>query len=397
MKKLVLFGAGKIGRSFVAQLFSQAGWEVMFIDLQEGIVQEINKKGKYQVIIRSAKDTVLEVKHVRALLLTEKEAVTREIMEADLLAVTVGQNGLGAAMEAIAAGLIARYNKDPECKTDIIIAENIKNAAEYFKEELYSFLPVNYPLNQLVGLVETCIEKMVPLMSDEEIGQDPLRVYAESFNTLVLDGIAFKNLRPEVPGLSYVENIRAWIDRKSFIHNLGHAATAYLGYLYNPALKYTWEVLEIKTLYDEIRLTMMQAALILEHMYPAEFNMPGLEEYIDSLLLRFRNRFLGDTLYRVGCDLFRKLGPSERISGTIRSGLELGFPVDKILFVLVAGIYFRATSEEGNLLGSDELFHRRYQHRLEPILREVCGFDEEIFGSLYRKARDFNMQIQGLA
>jgi len=31
-KKLVLFGAGKIGRSFIGQLFSRGGYEVVFMD-----------------------------------------------------------------------------------------------------------------------------------------------------------------------------------------------------------------------------------------------------------------------------------------------------------------------------------------------------------------------------
>ncbi|RJS74395.1 hypothetical protein CW712_06595, partial [Candidatus Bathyarchaeota archaeon] len=35
----------------------------------------------------------------------------------------------------------------------------------------------------------------------------------------------------------------AHVDRKLFIHNLRHAATAYLGYLTDPGLKYVWEAI----------------------------------------------------------------------------------------------------------------------------------------------------------
>jgi mannitol-1-phosphate 5-dehydrogenase len=397
VKKLVLFGAGKIGRSFVAQLFSTSGYEIVFVDIQAKIIDALNNRRSYSVIIKAEKDLVIEVKNVRGVLLSENRKVTDELIGSDLIAVSVGQSGLRGAMEAIAEGLIARYNSDPSLKTDIILAENLRNAAEYFTEELYSFLPMNYPLKELVGLVETSIGKMVPLIRDDEVLSDPLLVYAEAYNTLIIDRKAFKNQLPEVKGLSFKDNMKAWVDRKSFIHNLGHAATAYLGFLHNPSLQFTWEVLDIPKLHEEVRGTMIQSAHVLHHKYPDEFTMNELEDHIDDLLLRFRNRNLGDTIYRLGCDLFRKLGPADRLSGVIRLGLAQGLPVDRILYVLIAGIYFKAKDENGNLLGADELFHKRYNHKLEPILREVCGFDEEIFGILYKSARDFNLQILGLA
>ena len=36
--KLVLFGAGKIGRSFIGQVFSRSGYEVVFIDINQEII-----------------------------------------------------------------------------------------------------------------------------------------------------------------------------------------------------------------------------------------------------------------------------------------------------------------------------------------------------------------------
>lgn len=41
-KKLVQFGAGNIGRSFIGQIFSQNGYEVVFIDLNQTLIQNLN-------------------------------------------------------------------------------------------------------------------------------------------------------------------------------------------------------------------------------------------------------------------------------------------------------------------------------------------------------------------
>ena len=44
---------------------------------------------------------------------------------------------------------------------------------------------------------------------------------------------------PDVPGLDPKHNMKAYVDRKSFIHNFGHALCAYLGYLEDPELTTT--------------------------------------------------------------------------------------------------------------------------------------------------------------
>ena len=42
MKNTVLFGAGKIGRSFIGKLFSRAGYEVVFIDKDGQLINVFN-------------------------------------------------------------------------------------------------------------------------------------------------------------------------------------------------------------------------------------------------------------------------------------------------------------------------------------------------------------------
>ena len=63
-------------------------------------------------------------------------------------------------------------------------------------EELGRYLPHDYPLNELVGLVETSIGKMVPIMSQKDLEEDPLQVFAEPYNTLIVSKKGFKNPIP---------------------------------------------------------------------------------------------------------------------------------------------------------------------------------------------------------
>ena len=63
MKKLLLFGAGNIGRSFIGQLFSRAGYEVVFVDIDSNIVNALNSRRSYTVVVKgnNREDELIEI------------------------------------------------------------------------------------------------------------------------------------------------------------------------------------------------------------------------------------------------------------------------------------------------------------------------------------------------
>lgn len=395
LKKLVLFGAGKIGRSFIGQLFSRGSYEVVFIDVAKQMIDELNIRRNYNVIIKSdKKEEILNIKNVRGVHADNEADVIKEIVNAEIVAISVGLNGLAKVIPLLAKGLEERQKVSNGSALDIIIAENMRNAEEYLRTELINYLPNNYPINELVGLVETSIGKMVPIMQKKHFKKDILQVFAEPYNTLILNKKAFKNPIPDIIGLAPKENMKAWVDRKLFIHNLGHSATAYFGYLYNSELVYLHEVLAITGVFRIVRETMVQAANILLKRYPGEFTSQNLNEHIDDLLNRFQNVALGDTIFRVGCDLKRKLGPEDRLSGAINLAIELNLPYDNILCALICACHFRAKDESGNMLEEDVAFINRYQNDVQLILKEVCGFDKLQNENLFKDAESIEMDLK---
>jgi mannitol-1-phosphate 5-dehydrogenase len=388
MKKLVLFGAGKIGRSFIGQLFATSGFEVVFIDISEPVINELNRLNEYKVVIKSSQpDEIITVSNVRGVLGSDADKVAEELSECDLVAISVGQKGLPNVIYTLAKGLILRKRKSGRKPLDIIIAENMHNADKYVRDILNTIIGKDYPVDELVGLVETSIGKMVPIMPKDEQGKDLLIVYAEPYNTLILDKRAFKNSIPDVKGLAPKENMKAWVDRKSHIHNFGHAAAAYAGFQTDPSLKYLSDVLNIEAVKTYTRIAMLQSAEVLLKKHPGEFTLKELTEHIDDLLSRFENKALGDTVFRVGCDLKRKLHKDDRILSPIIDGIKTGSPVDNILLTFVYGLSFRAKDEYGNMFPSDNEFLLLLNKKgLEFVLINLCGLnpaaDTQIIGSI---------------
>ena len=375
IRKIVIFGAGKIGRSFIGQLFGCNGYKVVFVDVDPNIIALLNQHGNYRVIIKGEREEEIIVPNVQAISALDKEKVAEAVSTAGIMAVSVGKNALEKVIPVVAEGLKRRYKSDPEAPLDIILAENMRSAAAFVKDLLEKHLPVDYPVDKLVGLIETSIGKMVPLITADDLEKDPLVVFAEPYNTLIVDGKGFKSPIPEIKGLAPKSNIKAWVDRKAFIHNLGHATASYYGHYLHPEAVYIYEVLDDKNVFDFTRSVMLQSAEILLAAYPEDFTLADLENHIDDLLYRFRNKALKDTIYRVGQDLTRKLGSDDRFMGAIHLAIQYGKPFDRLLKAMSYGFCFNAPDESGFASANDLAFIKQISVDFENTMIDLLGFD----------------------
>ncbi len=375
--KLVQFGAGNIGRSFVGQLFSRAGWEVVFIDIDERVVRELNRRGRYRVEIRDREPETIIVTGVRAVSGNDIESVSDEVSTAELVATAVGKKALPHIMKPIAEGLMKRQALSPGRTLDVVICENMLHGAQFFRAGLQKHLPVNFPLGETTGLVETSIGKMVPIMSTHDRAEDPLLVYAEAYNTLIVDKKGFRGAIPDVPGLDAKDNIKAYVDRKLFIHNMAHGVAGFVSHVFKPQYHFVWEAAKDPDILPVIREAMWESGEALLDEYPDEFSPASLNEHIEDLVHRFQNEALGDSIYRVGRDLYRKLGPDDRLIGSISLCRRQGVVPKRISLATACAFFFKAVDDDGSTLESDRLFHENESSRgVTHILRNVCKLED---------------------
>ncbi len=377
MDKLVQIGAGNIGRSFVGQIFSRAGYEVVFVDIDQTLIDALNERRQYTVEIKDREPSTIVVEHVRGVDGRDTDAVAEELATCRVAATAVGPAALPYIYPNLAAGLVRRRELGGG-PLDVIICENMRNAAEAMDEGVAEHLPADFPLREMLGAVETSIGKMVPIMSEEVREQDSLLVYAEAYNTLICDAKGFLGPVPDMPQLDPKANMKAYVDRKLFVHNLGHALCAYFAHLEAPELVYTWEAVEHPAIGPAVREGMMESARALIAAYPDEFDEDNQREHVDDLLQRFANKALGDSIYRVGRDVRRKLGRDDRVIGALRFDARQGTDAPCTVLCAAAGMRFRATDENGEMYENDRDFARHvYPEGAEHVLREVAGLRED--------------------
>ena len=374
---LTLFGAGNIGRSFIAPVFSAAGYEITFVDINEAVVSAINARGEYDVVMLAptGDESRVRVSSVRAIDARDTDAVSSALAATDIAATAVGAGGFGPVCDLIAGGLVQRRSTRPGIPLDVILAENIPNAAGTARRRVTAIAGDDL---SLLGLVETSIGKMVPIVPAAVVASDPLLVYAEPYNTLIVDRLGFVGPVPRIPDVLAVNNIRAYVDRKLFVHNLGHAAAAYVGSAEDPEAVTIAEAISAPTVRAAAERAMLQSAAGLYVEYPDEFRAGDLEAHVADLLTRFANPALNDTVFRVGRDLNRKLGPGDRVVGAMRLLAKHAMPMDAVAAVYDAALGFAATDEAGLPYAGDQKVLARYSEEgLQSVLRSISRLDPE--------------------
>jgi mannitol-1-phosphate 5-dehydrogenase len=105
-------------------------------------------------------------------------------------------------------------------------------------------------------------------------------------------------------------------------------------------------------------------------------------------LHRFSNKALGDTVYRVGQDLYRKLGPEDRLVGVLKLAVKNNMPYDKILFIISCAPEFSARDEFGNISENDVKFSIDAEKGISYVLETVCKLPVDEYFEIHQKARE---------
>lgn len=77
-------------------------------------------------------------------------------------------------------------------------------------------------VDELVGFVEASIGRMVPVMTPEMQEGNILRICTEEYGELPVDRDGFKGEIPDIKGMIAFSPFEYYIQRKIFIHNMGH-------------------------------------------------------------------------------------------------------------------------------------------------------------------------------
>lgn len=329
-KKAIHFGAGSIGRGFVGQLLNASGYEVVFADVKPELVGALRATPSYLVHEVGDETVTREVTGYRAIDNgRHADQVAAEIATADIVTTSVGPRILPSLAPAIARGLAERPAAlGPlvviACETAIAASDAL---ATFVRQ---SFPGEHGPSNVVFANCE--IDRIVP---EQSPGLD---VTIESFSEWVVETAPFLDRcpTPDIEGVSWVDDLSPFIDRKLFTVNTAHATAAYFGWA--RGLSSIRDALDDPQVYVEVLGVLAETKALLVEKY--SLNAASQQEYIDETLRRISNPHLPDTTGRVGRNPLSKVSRHERLVGPAAQLAERGLPFDALVRAVRAALDF---------------------------------------------------------
>ncbi|WP_314059371.1 mannitol-1-phosphate 5-dehydrogenase [uncultured Vagococcus sp.] len=337
-KIAVHFGAGNIGRGFIGWLLVQSGYQVVFADVNDELVNEINDKGRYQVILANEEQDTFWVEGVRALHSSkEEEALVATIGQASIITTAVGPTVLPLLAGALAKGIEERASSNQPLT--IIACENMIGGSSILQEAIMPLLSVQAKsyAESYVTFPNAAVDRIVPNQSH----QDKLTVMVEPFCEWVVETPGAQ--LPHIEGMLTVSDLTPYIERKLFTVNTGHAVTAYLGYM--KEISSIEDAIHNERILFAVRSALEETGALLEKKF--DFSHEEHQSYIDKIIERFKNPFISDYVTRVGRSPIRKIGENDRFVQPARQFVEAFNETPKALsHAIAAALKFNDPEDE---------------------------------------------------
>lgn len=365
--KAVHFGAGNIGRGFIGKLLADAQAELTFADVNQPLVDQLAHQQSYQVNVVGKNAKIEKVSRISAIHSASPDAI-RQIAQADIITTAVGPQVLEKIAGTLAQGLIARYQQGNHQPLNIIACENMVRGTSQLKQHVMLQIPEEMQgwMEQYIGFVDSAVDRIVP---PGEAANDPLDVTVETFSEWIVDSTQFKGELPHIEGMEPTANLMAYIERKLFTLNTGHAITAYLGQ--QAGCKTIRDAILDPTIRQVVKAAMEESGAVLIRRYA--FDPEQHSAYIDKILSRFENPYLHDDVERVGRQPLRKLSEGDRLIKPLRGTLEYGLPHQNLLIGIAAALSYRSKQDPQ----AQELAAMLASKGIEQTLQDVCHLQDQ--------------------
>lgn len=366
MKKAVQFGAGNIGRGFIGALLSQSGYQVVFADVAEAIIDKINEDKTYTVHVMDVDCKDQKIENISGVNSTKPEAID-EIASADLVTTAVGLVILPRIAPTIAQAIEKRMENGVKEPMNMIACENAIRGTSQLKKAVYENLndAGKAYADEYVGFADCAVDRIVPPVKSENF----IDVVVEEYFEWDVEKSGLKGEFPQIEGMTLVDDLMAYIERKLFTLNTGHCITAYLGNLRGiPTID--------KAIADEEIFGIVSAAmkesgdgLIKKYGFDPEKHAA----YIKKIISRFKNPYLQDDVTRVGREPLRKLSPTDRLIKPMMTAAGYGLPVYHLVIGAGAALHYDNPNDKQSV----ELQEKIRAQGVRAAAAEITGLTDE--------------------
>lgn len=336
MSKIMIVGAGKTGRGYLARLLKESDKEICFVDKDEQLIKKLQEKKCFHIHFFG------EVREDFAI--DNYSAVTwddADFTDVSLILISVGGSNL---MEV---GNALRKKLSGEHHYDIITCENSSKPAQVLASAIGNDLDIS-------------VSESTVFCTTIEAENGGLDINSENYPYLQCNADLLPGFVSDIDGIRPLKEFGDFLTRKLYTYNAASCVLAYLGFLkgytdYRDAGKDP-EILE--KLDRNYKVTNQ----ILCEVYG--YDPKDQEEFALLSRNKFTSQVIADTIDRNAREPQRKLQDKERIIGPMKLMYEHGIMPDVLIETAAAALLYDKGEAWLDICSS---------HTTGEILEEICG------------------------
>lgn len=336
MKNVLIVGAGRLGKGFIAETFDNAGWNITFLDKDSRVVEELNKRGCFTVKVHRVEELQNRtITNFKAYACDEAYSCMEAFLETDVIVLPLYPEDFKEAGHYLAKCFEEFYKVHPDRKLTLICITNknylIPGIEADFKELLSEETKQWFEENVVIR--DSIIRRATDAESNYATEIDTVAV-----NSLLIQGPVYNDFS-DVEWMELTDKLEMLKDIKVTAVNGPHASLAFLGYLKGiktiAEAEENPEIVEIvEKITEEIKAGVMKEYPITE------------EELHNLVYFAPAKGVLPDAIYRVAFDPIRKLSKGDRLTGAAETNLKHGVSFEHIAIGIAAGFAYAEPKDE---------------------------------------------------
>ncbi len=321
--KAIIIGAGQTGRGLIAPILKNSGYDIVFIDKNQELIENLKNNSKYLVKYFGNVKSPVEISDYKAFTIDSIEALNA-IKEADLVTTSVFANQIESLIPYLYKAIENRTNSD---KLNIITIENGVDVKR-------PLINANLDANISEGII------FCTSIRDNE----SLDITSEADIEIPINGDYLpKNLN--IVGMPKITKFSELIQRKIYTYNFISAIISYLGD-YENYQNYS-EAATNKVIREFIDSILPNINYIIAKNF--DISVEEQEQFSKRAVLKFVNKDIFDSIERNAQQARRKLGPNERLLIPLKLALKFKTNYFPYLIVIAAAMHYATKHENANL------------------------------------------------
>jgi len=359
MKKILIYGAGAIGRGYLPWVFSPQDYDYYFVESNSNLRNLINERKSYSTFKTTPFGYVEMNVPVKVCYSPGEEKSI--ISTFDAVATAVGPRNFLGLKDSLMNTTVPVISCENDSLMPAILSKMTNNPNIVFA---------------IPDVITSCTAPA------ELLKNDPLSITTEDGVCFIDEKVA--HLKANASYVSKEELVKQWA-AKLYIHNTPHCVTAYFGSIIG--VTYLHESMENSVVSKIVEGCMreMEQMLIKKYNIDKDF----LAFYSNKELSRFRNKLLFDPIARVAREPFRKLASNDRLIGAANLCLSSGIVPTNLITGIMSAFCFESDN--------DPDFHIKFLMNglsSEEFLRTIIGLhDHDALFSLLIEHWNENLKL----